>query len=188
VTIIDPGSEDPGLRAHASDHLLFLAPDVVRPSSDALDAMLELSQQEDIGAVGPIVVRPDGTIDSAGLVLGPDGPRGAFAGEPHWTLGHLSNILDVRNCAAVSGACLMTRRSVFEQVGGLDAEAGSLWDVDYCLRVRAAGLRVAVTPHARVRRNAAGTDVAVSAKVMDRDPYYNPNFDQRTATFRLPSC
>ena len=92
----------------------------------------------------------------------------------------------------------MTRRSVFEQVGGFDPEAGALWNVDYCLRIRAAGLRVAVTPHARVRRTTdrpatarpAGALARLRARwgtQLERDPYYNPNFDRHAATFRLPS-
>ena len=167
--------------------------------SDWIEALLELSQQEAIGAVGGCVLFADGTIDSAGRrASAKEACRSRRFGESRrWTRGHLSNVLDVRNCAAVSGACLMTRRAVFERVGGVDASAGPLFDLDYCLRVRAAGLRVVTTPHARIEHERPLPAAPAAAAALDRlrarwaplrepDPYYNPNFDQRRATFRLP--
>jgi GT2 family glycosyltransferase len=197
VMIVKTG-DVPSPRRTADEHLLFVDAAVRPLTRESVNALLELSQQEEVGVVGGILLLSDGTIESAGLVLRADGsPLPIFRGEPTWTRGHLSNILDVRNCAAASGACLMTRRSVFEQVGGIDMGAGSLWDVDYCLRVRAAGFRVAITPHADVRRRTASAPAAPAAADLDRlrarwpgilgrDPYYNPNFDPQAANFSLP--
>ena len=182
------------------DHLLVLDAGVAPLSSDWIDTLLESSQQEQVGAVGGLVLRADAAIDSAGLVLGCAGLYAhAFRGEPHWTRGHLSNILDVRNCSAVSGACLMTRRSVFEQVGGFDERLGAgLWEVDYGLRLRRAGFRTVITPHARICRSGrepstpepSPADInylrTTWGSLLDSDPYYNPHFDRRAATFRLP--
>jgi hypothetical protein len=175
--------------------VLFHAAGARVPSKASLDALVDLCEQDGIGAAGGFVLDADGAIASAGIVLTGGVPRYAFEGEPGWTRGHLSNVLDVRNCAAVSGALLMTRRDVLRAVGGLDVSAGALWDVDHCLRVRAAGLRVAVTPHARIalrtaRQPLPPRDLAALQdrweRALDRDPYYNPNFDRRSASFRLP--
>jgi GT2 family glycosyltransferase len=185
-------------RRATGDHLLFLHEDVEPCGPGWLDAMIEFSQQAHIGAVGPFLLRRDGTIDSAGLVLGAGGiAAGALQGAPGWTRGHLSNALDVRNCSAVSGACLLTRRDVFERLGGFDERFGeALFAVDYGLRLGEAGLRVVVTPHARVWHgpvcpHAAAADEgdrlrARWGRALDGDPYYNPAFDRRAATFRLP--
>jgi GT2 family glycosyltransferase len=176
--------------------VLFCAPSVDRVSNATIEALLDLCEQPDVGVAGGFVFEPDGTIATGGIVLTGGVPRAAIHGEPAWTRGHLSNILDVRNCAAVSGVLLMTRRDVLRDVGGIDAAAGTLWDVDYCLRVRAAGLRIAVTPHARITlagasRQALPQDLAALRArwggTLDRDPYYNPNFAQQAASFRLPA-
>jgi len=185
-------------RRATGDHLLFLHDDVEPCGPGWLDALIEFSQQARIGAVGPFLLRRDGTIDSAGLVLGAGGLAGhALQGAPGWTRGHLSNALDVRNCSAVSGACLLTRRDVFERLGGFDERFGeALFAVDYGLRLREAGLRVVVTPHARVWHGGPCRHAAAPAeenqlrarwgRTLERDPYYNPAFDRRAATFRLP--
>ncbi len=185
-------------RRATGSHLLFLHDDVEPCGPGWLDAMVEFSQQARIGAVGPFLLRHDGTIDSAGLVLGVGGVAAdALQGAGGWTRGHLSNALDVRNCSAVNGACLLTRRDVFERLGGFDERFGeALFAVDYGLRLREAGLRVVVTPHARVWHDArcrhlpaAGEADRLRARwgrALDRDPYYNAAFDRHAATFRLP--
>lgn len=186
-------------RIARGDHLLIVHDDVEALEQGWLDAMLEFSQQSAIGAVGPLLLHPDGSIEHAGIVLGAgELAAHAFQGEPAWTRGHMSNALDVRNCSAVSGACLLTRRRVFEEIGGFDERVGrELYDIDYGLRVREHGYRLVVTPHARLRHHkAAGTprgrrpDEVARLKaswgtVLSRDPYYNPNFERRAATFRL---
>ncbi len=190
------GVHEPG---HAGcDFFAFMEPGMRVPEG-CLEALLCLAQQDGIGAVGGIVLFPDGTIENAGLALAATGaPLPMFRGEPSWTRGHLSNILDVRNCAALSSACFMTSRRVLEAVGGFDELAGSLFAVDYCLRVRRAGHRVAVTPRVAVRRPTAKLVAPTAGEIerlrtmwgpfLDRDPYYNPNFNQTAATFRLPSA
>jgi GT2 family glycosyltransferase len=190
-TAAAPSAAIPG----TEPYVLFCAPSRRPPAADAIAVLRTACSETAVGVVGGFVLQPDGTIDSAGIVLTRGIPLPAFHGEPVWARGHLSNITDVRNCSAVSGALLMTRRDVLERVG-IDTEAAGLWDIDYCLRVRAAGLRVAVTPHARIRMTTARSpasprDLArlqsVWGAALDRDPYYNQNFDQCAATFRLPA-
>jgi hypothetical protein len=184
----------------AGNYLLLLHADVEPCGDGWLDALLEFAQQPPVGAAGPFLMRRDQTIDHAGMVLGADGIAAcAFAGEPGTTRGHLSNTLDVRNCGALSGACLLTRRDAFDRAGGFDPRLPpGLAAIDYALRLRDIGLRLVVTPHARLwHTSACGPDVESDpaginrlrerwGDRLDRDPYYNPNFDRRTASYRLP--
>ena len=116
--------------------------------------------------------------------------RDFYQGEPAWAHGHRSNLLDVRNCAAVDTA-IITPRDVFEKLGGVDRAAWpAAFAIDYSLRVRRAGLRVAMTPHAVFRRAAGKSRPEIAPEEMARlraawsdwlarDPYYNPNFSDR---------
>jgi hypothetical protein len=183
-------------RAADADHLVLFDGLALPIRGDWLDVLLGLSQQPGVGAAGCMIQQMDGRIDSAGVVIAAGAPLNAFQGEPRWTRGHLGNILDARDCSAVGG-CLVTTRELFNRVGGLNERAGDLQLADYCLRLRAAGLRVVMTPEAQLRRLHAPTPPA-SASVAwlndqwgastARDPYYNLNFDQRRATFRLPAA
>ena len=90
------------------------------------------------------------------------------------------------------------QRLLRQRVGGFDELAGAVYDVDYGLRLTSAGLRVVVTPHARLlrhdrpheHREPPPADLAHLRTTwgarLERDAYYNPHFDQRAATFRLP--
>jgi GT2 family glycosyltransferase len=185
----------------SGDHLLLLHDDVEPTREGWLRALLEYSQQDEIGAVGPFLLHRDRTIDHAGIVLGVGGVAAhALQGESWWTRGHLSNALDVRNCSAVSGACLLTRRAVFDRVGGLEVRVGrELYDVDYGLRVRRAGFRVVVTPHSAAYHHTVPAKPrgrwpaevqalhAIWGEALKADPYYNANFDRKRADYRLPS-
>jgi glycosyltransferase involved in cell wall biosynthesis len=139
------------------DHLLVMHGDVEAIEPGWMRAMVGLSQQPPIGAVGAFLLYGDGTIEHGGIVLGTGGlATHAFEGDPGWSLGHRGNAADDRNCSAVSAACLMTRRDVFQRLGGFSERfARELFDIDYGLK-------------------------------LDRDPYYNPNFERTRASFRLP--
>jgi GT2 family glycosyltransferase len=105
-------------------------------------------------------------------------------------MGYWGTAIAARNYSAVSGDCLMTRRVVHDQVGGLDEEMGSFADVDFCLRVTAAGYRVVVTPQAALVHSQSSTsttgDAAHEANLLRsrwserlaRDPYYNTNLSR----------
>jgi O-antigen biosynthesis protein len=119
------------------DHIVLVDASTRVITFDWLETMLELSQRTDIGAVGVRLRYPDGTVAHEGMVLGRLGLASSVDQHLHV----------IKEMSAVSGACLMTRREVFEQVGGIDERyARALWDVDYCLRTRARGQRVLSTP------------------------------------------
>ena len=198
VIASNPGTQTLNVAAReARGDYLVLLDETARPVTAAwIEALLDVCQDSEVGAVAGIVVTKDDIIDSAGLVIGASGAiLPAFRGEPRWAHGHRSNLLDVRNCAAVGTACLMTRRDVFERLGGVDgARWPRTWSVDYSLKARREGLRIAVTPNAVFQRDAReefpDDETARLREVwgewLTQDPYYNPNFDQRQATFRLP--
>jgi len=188
-----------GVRRSRGEHLVFLNNDTEVIDDDWLVALLELSQQPAIGAVGAKLFYPDGRLQHVGVVLGPkDGVAHAFRGASGSHPGYFDSALVVRNYSAVTGACLMTRRDVFESAGGFDeAYAVDYIDIDYCLRVRASGYRVAFTPHARLWHHEFATrprGVAASERArfhrrwatqIAADPYFNANLSRRHADFRV---
>jgi GT2 family glycosyltransferase len=120
-----------------------------------LARMVDLAGQPDVGVVGAKLLYPDGTVQHAGILLGPDGAathvgRGAPAEDP----GYAGQLAYARDLSAVTGACLVVRSAVWRAVGGMDERLAVTWnDVDFCLRVGAAGLRVVWTPEAMLRHH-----------------------------------
>jgi GT2 family glycosyltransferase len=123
----------------------------------------------------------------------------AFRGLPAEAPGVCRQLQATRNYSAVTGACLLTRRDVFEEIGGFDEEClpASFSDVDLCLKMRRAGYFIVYTPFAklyhhesRVRRQTAElVEANVMRKrwpqVLERDPCYNPNLSRERADFSL---
>jgi GT2 family glycosyltransferase len=187
--------------AHADcEHVVVFNDDLEVVSPEWLEAMLEFSQQADVGVVGAKLFYPDGRLQHAGMVLGVCGVAAhAWHGFPGDTPGYASSAIGVRNYSAVTGACLMTRREVFRTVGGFNEDlAIDFNDVDYCLRVREQGLRIVFTPYATLVHHESGTlgprtqDVGERRYMMERwghvlarDPYYNENLTREFPDFRL---
>jgi GT2 family glycosyltransferase len=130
-------------------YLLFLNNDTEVLVPDWIEAMVEQAQRPSVGAVGAKLLYPDGTIQHAGVVL----RIGGVAGHSHKysdgaAHGYFNMLRTVNNYSAVTGACMMIRREVFEAAGGFDeALAVAFNDVDLCLRLRAAGLYNVYLPH-----------------------------------------
>ena len=138
-------------RAARGEYLVLLNNDTATLRGDWLDAMLNHAQRPEVGIVGAKLLHADGTIQHAGVVLGLRGPADhPFIGLPAGAPGYMHRLEVDQNYSAVTAACLMIRRSVYEEVGGLDEEAFkvSYNDVDLCLKVRQAGYLIVWTPHA----------------------------------------
>jgi GT2 family glycosyltransferase len=184
--------------AHArGDHLLFLDWGLYALDSLWLTALLELSQQSAIGVVGAKLHYADGSLEHIGMLLGVNGVAApACHRYPRSSPGYWGSAIAARNYSAVSGACMMTRRSVFEQVGAFREEMGGLADLDYCLRVTDGGYRVVFTPHAALVHDEAVESHASGATAEDelrfrrlwgdrlaRDPYYNFNLSRQSPDY-----
>jgi O-antigen biosynthesis protein len=177
---------------------LFLNNDIEVISTDWLEELISQAQRPEVGAVGPKLLFPDGTIQHAGVVLGLGGFAGhAFANLPDNSaftpFGHADW---TRNYLAVTSACVMMRRDVFEKLEGYDTKflvCGS--DVEICLRMIKSGLRVVYTPHATLVHHESATRkndsipendfwrsyVAYRPWLHNGDNFYNPNLSLEVA-------
>lgn len=177
------------LAAHnaAGDMLLFLNNDTQVISPDWLEALVEHGQRPEVGIVAPRLRYLSGRPQHEGTIVG---HKGGHAGNVdhggYWGLGDI-----VRNCSAVTGACLMIRPSVYWEVGGHEERLRIAWnDVDLCLRVRQAGYQVVYTPYAELYHVEGGTrgihthyddDAVFEGRWVTHkclDPYYNANLER----------
>jgi GT2 family glycosyltransferase len=189
-----------GVSASSGEHVLLFNDDLEAISPEWLSAMLEYSQEQAIGAVGAKLLYPDGRLQHIGMVLGVAGLAAhAFHQHSGVSPGYAGSAIMTRNYSAVTAACLMTRRRVFDEVGGFDERFPiDFNDVDYCLRLRQAAYRVVFTPWAQLYHHESASfgvrrqDLAGLAEmrrrwadVIDRDPYYNPNLTRDFPDYRL---
>lgn len=134
------------------EYLLLLNNDTEVRSGGWIEELLGLCQQKDIGAVGAKLYYPDGTIQHAGVVIGLCGVAShLFIGASGDADGYAGRLKSVQDVSAVTAACMMTKRTVYEAVGGLTEELAVAYnDIDYCMKVRRAGYLVAFTPYAEL--------------------------------------
>jgi GT2 family glycosyltransferase len=165
-----------------------------------LRAMVEIAQRPDVGIVGAKLLYPSDTIQHAGVVLGPyGGTVHVFKRLPGDNPGHFDLPNVVRNVSAVTFACALIDRAVFETVGGLDEVnlPVAFNDTDFCLRAREAGYEVIYTPHACLYHHESVTKIVIAhpheigilrerwGHIIDHDPYYNPNLTRQGEDARL---
>ncbi|MEM5422979.1 glycosyltransferase family 2 protein [Paraburkholderia ferrariae] len=158
--------------------LCLLNNDIEVISPEWLSEMVSLALQPRVGAVGAKLLFPDDTIQHAGLVLGIQGVAGnAHKHVPRATRGYFGRAALVNSFSAVTAACLVTRKAVYEEVGGLDEVnlAVAYNDVDFCLRVREAGYRNVWTPFAELYHHESAT------RGLDDDPVKRERFECETA-------
>ncbi len=183
-----------------TEHVVLLNDDmeVIRP--DWLHALLELSQDLEVGAVGARLLHFDGTLQHAGMVLGVNKSAAhVYHTYPGEMVGYNAFTHVIRNYSVVTAACLAMRRSVLASVGGFDEDfAIDFNDVDLCLRIREAGYRVVYTPFAelyhfeqaslpRTVQNEAERRLFNDRwhELIENDPFYNPNLSRDRIDFAL---
>lgn len=186
-----------GVRHARGDYLLLLNNDVEIISGDWLTEMLSHCQRKEVGIVGAKLYYPDNTIQHAGIIIGIGGVAGSvFVGLPRAFSGYLHKASIQLDLSAVTAACMLVKRSVFEQVGGLEEKLKVAFnDVDFCLRVREKGYLVVYDPYAELYHYESKTRGAEDTKEKIRrfqteieymrshwigllkkgDPYYNCN-------------
>ncbi len=187
------------------EYLLFLSSDIEVITYDWIDAMVEQAQRPSIGAVGALLLYPDNTIQHAGIVLGIDGVASHSYKHFPYTLGYFGQVVSIKNCSAVTGACLMCRREVYESVKGFEEELAVAYnDVDFCLKLVKKGYRNVYLPHIVLYHHEltsrGGEDthkqLTLLAKeaeymqnkwkqILKNDPYYNPNLTRNTADYNI---
>ncbi len=178
--------------ATTGDLILFLNNDVDGFSDGWLEQLVATLQlDERIGAVGSLLYYPDGAVQHAGIFfgLGKTGRHGHID-LPHDALGYCGRLRSLQEVSALTGALLLVRRNVFEQLGGFDVKYPEDYnDTDLCLRLRDAGYRCVYTPHVtafhysrKTRRTKPGNRETILAQwgaALLCDPFYNPHLSRQ---------
>ena len=198
-----------GVKQTKGDYILLLNNDTEVITVNWMEELLMYAQRKDVGAAGAKLYYGNKTIQHAGVVLQLGAHR--TAGHSHYgqsreNLGYMGRLCYAQNVSAVTGACLLVKKSLFEEVGGLDESfAISLNDVDFCLKLREKGLLNVFTPFAelyhyesvsrglddsgekaeRYNRESAHFREKWKTVLEKGDPYYNPNFSLDRSDFAL---
>ena len=204
-----------GVKEATGEYLLLLNNDTEVIANDWIEQMVQYAQREDVGAVGAKLFFTDDTIQHAGVTMGIRGVAGhAFRLWPGDAKGYMNRLIAVSNMTAVTAACMMMRKKVFQQVGGFDEKlAVAFNDVDLCMRIGEMGYKIVYNPKARLYHHESksrGTDQMSEEKakrfgkeslwirkkhyrsMVQGDPYYNPNLsidndDYEVGSFYLNS-
>lgn len=135
-----------GARRTRGEYLLLLNNDTEVITENWIELMLGICARQDVGAVGAKLLYPDNTIQHAGVNI-TGGPVHLFTHLPNGMRSYHDFADTSRDLSAVTGACMMTKRSAFNEVGGFDEELVVTFnDVDYCLKLGAAGYLVVYAP------------------------------------------
>ena len=192
-----PDINNYGVQHATGEYLLLLNNDTEIIKEDCIEELLGYCMRKEVGIVGARLYYDDGTLQHGGVIVGLGGVAGhAFLGLPMGDPGYFARALLTQDLSAVTAACMMVKRSVYEEVGGFDsAFAVAFNDVDFCLKVRQAGYLVVYHPYAELihyESKSRGYDDTAEkinrfqseiqlfqgrwkAFLEQGDPYYNPN-------------
>jgi GT2 family glycosyltransferase/glycosyltransferase involved in cell wall biosynthesis len=181
-----------------TEFTVLLNDDMEIRNREWLGALVDQIVKEDVGAVGGHLCYPNDRIQHVGMVVGINETSAhVYHGHPGDSVGYNGYSSIVRNYSAVTGACLATRRSLYERVGGFDrAFAIDFNDTDFCLKLGRLGYRIVFTPFARLYHFESQTAVRSEQNpqeknlflsrwrdVIENDPYYNQNLRKDSITF-----
>jgi GT2 family glycosyltransferase len=182
-----------GAASATGEFLVFLNNDTEVIADDWLHHLAYYAEQPDVGAAGALLTYDDRTVQHAGVALGMRGTADhTMRRFPIDADGYAGTLACAREVSVVTGACLMTRKSVFDEIGGFNEHFFTAYqDVDLCLRLRTRGLRIICTPRALllhpefVSRASYYYDIIDRMLLLDQwedviergDPYYNPNLN-----------
>ena len=198
-----------GVQYAKGEYLLLLNNDTEVITPDWMEELLMYAMRKDVGVVGAKLYYPDKTIQHAGIVIGLGAHR--TAGHTHYRIpeanvGYMGKLCYAQDVTAVTGACMMVSKALYEELGGLDESfTVALNDVDFCLRVREKGLLNIFTPFAELyhyESKSRGSDkkderalryqqesdrfrVKWADALAKGDPYYNPNFSLDHSDFTV---
>ena len=196
-----------GAQYAKGEYLLLLNNDVEVISPDWIEQMLMFVQREDVGAAGAMLYYPDNTVQHAGVILGIAGvAEHAHKGYKRGEHGYAGRLTLAQDLSAVTAACMMIPRKVWDEAGGMDEGfAVSYNDLDLCMRIRKNGYLIVWTPYAELyhyESRSRGTEDTPEKKkrandeidrFMERwgkeieagDPYYNPNLTLVDGSFSV---
>jgi len=189
------------------EYILLLNNDIEIITPDWIEQMLMFAQRKDVGAVGAKLYYDDDTIQHAGVIVG----LGGVAGHSHKDFardnpGYMARASIAQNLSACTAACLMIRKDVYDEVGGLDeGYAVAFNDIDFCMKIRAAGYLIVFTPFAEFyhyesksrgdedtpeKRERFNGEIfrfqeRWGKELKAGDPYYNPNLTLDSENFDL---
>lgn len=196
-----------GEKYATGEYILLLNNDVEIITPNWIEEMLMFAQRSDVGGVGIKLYYPDDTIQHGGVILGMGGIAGhAHKNLPSSSYGYVGRASYAQNLSACTAACFMVRKSVYEEVGGLDEGYKVAFnDVDLCMKIRKAGYLIVFTPYAEMyhyeSKSRGFEDTPEKVKRFNSevkrfeskwgeelkkgDPYYNPNLSLLHEDFRF---
>lgn len=198
-----------GVTCCRGEYILLLNNDTEVITPEWIEEMLMFAQRPDVGAVGAKLYYPNDTVQHAGVGIGIGGIAGhLFTHADFTSVGYMGRLVYAQNLSAVTAACMLVRRSVWEQVDGLEeAYPVAFNDVDLCMKIRKAGYLIVWTPFAELyhyesksrgaedtpeKQRRAAQEVALfqqrwASELAAGDPYLNPNFDLYRADLGIRS-
>lgn len=196
-----------GAKKARGDYLILLNNDITVITPQWIEEFLGVCSRPEVGAAGARLYYPDDTIQHAGIVIGIGGIAGSlFTGMQRERSGYLNKAMLIQDLSAVTAACMMVKKSVYEQLGGMEERlAVAFNDVDFCLRAREAGYLVVYNPYVEMYHHESKSRGAEDSKekirrfqeeiefmrsrwiklLKEGDAYYNPNFSLKTWNYEL---